>query len=190
MTLEEMKALPEDKQKALYNKIKEIRNLGKVVNFSSVYGAGPPKIALTASLPLKQAELLHATYWERNKSVKQVANSTLIKTVYNQRWQYNPISGFWYYLKAEKDRFSTLNQGSGSYIFDYWLRKSKEKLNPIGVSILLQYHDEMGGMCLKFQKDIVTKKLTEAMNELNQELKLNVPISFSVDFGNNYASVH
>ena len=59
MTLEEMKALPEDRQKALYNKIKEIRNLGKVVNFSSVYGAGPPKIALTTGMPLKQAKKLH-----------------------------------------------------------------------------------------------------------------------------------
>ena len=56
MTLEEMKALPEGKQKALYNKIKEIRNLGKVVNFSSVYGAGPPKIAQSTGMPLHQAK--------------------------------------------------------------------------------------------------------------------------------------
>ena len=80
MTLEEMKALPEDRQKALYNKIKEIRNLGKVVNFSSVYGAGPPKIALTTGMPLSQAKKLHQTYWERNKAVKQVANACQVKT--------------------------------------------------------------------------------------------------------------
>ena len=115
MTLEEMKALPEGRQKALYNKIKEIRNLGKVVNFSSVYGAGPPKIALTTGMPLKQAQKLHKTYWDRNKSVKQVANSARTKTTKfmgeEQMWLYNPVSKFWYTLRYEKDKFSTLNQG-------------------------------------------------------------------------------
>ena len=122
MTLEEMKALPEDKQKALYNKIKEIRNLGKVVNFSSVYGAGPPKIALTTGMSLSQAKTLHKTYWSRNKSVKQVAASVKTKTIIidgeEQMWLLNPVSGFWYSLRYEKDKFSTLNQGTGVYCFD------------------------------------------------------------------------
>lgn len=177
----------EDKE---YHKLKDIRHDAKTVNFSCVYGAGPPKIAETLKKPVEFAEKLHQAYWERNKAVKEVANSTIVKEVYGQKWQYNPISGFWYYLKAEKDKFSTLNQGSGAYIFDYWLRKSREKLKPIGVPIILQYHDEKAGICLQFQKEIVKQVLTEAMEELNQDLKLNVPIGFSIDFGDNYASVH
>ena len=91
MTLEEMKALPEDEQKALYNKIKEIRNLGKVVNFSSVYGAGPPKIALTTGMSLSQAKKLHQTYWNRNKAVKQVAASFKTKTTHFEGEEANTI---------------------------------------------------------------------------------------------------
>lgn len=179
---------PEEKKE--YAILKDIRSDAKTINFSAIYGAGPPKIAETLKKPLAFAEKLHKTYWERNKAVKQVANSTTIKEVNRKKWQYNPISGFWYYLKAEKDRFSVLNQGSGSYIFDTWLRKIKEKLEPLGIHIILQYHDECGGICLKFQKPQVESIIAQAMDELNEELKLNVPIGFSIDWGNNYGDVH
>ena len=93
----------------------QIRNKAKTVNFAGVYGAGPPKIALTTGMPLKQAQKLHKTYWDRNKSVKQVANSARTKTTKfmgeEQMWLYNPVSKFWYTLRYEKDKFSTLNQG-------------------------------------------------------------------------------
>lgn len=89
----------------------QIRNKAKTVNFAGVYGAGPPKIAQTAGMPLEQAQKLHATYWSRNKSVKQVANSCKVKKIEDQMWLYNPVSTFWYSLRFEKDKFSTLNQG-------------------------------------------------------------------------------
>lgn len=93
----------------------QVRNLAKTVNFAGVYGAGPPKIAQTTGMSLEQAQKLHKTYWERNKSVKQVANSCITKTTKvegeTQMWLFNPVSRFWYSLRFEKDKFSTLNQG-------------------------------------------------------------------------------
>ena len=93
----------------------QIRNKAKTVNFAGVYGAGPPKIALTTGMPLSQAKKLHQTYWNRNKAVKQVAASVKTKTTHyegeEQMWLLNPVSGFWYSLRYEKDKFSTLNQG-------------------------------------------------------------------------------
>ena len=98
----------------------QVRNKAKTVNFAGVYGAGPPKIALTTGMPLQQAKKLHKTYWDRNKAVKQVAASCKTKTTYvdgeEQMWLYNPVSGFWYSLRYEKDKFSTLNQGTGDNI--------------------------------------------------------------------------
>ena len=93
----------------------QIRNKAKTVNFAGVYGAGPPKIALTTGMPLQQAQKLHKTYWDRNKAVKQVAKSAKTKTTIvdgiEQMWLFNPVSRFWYSLRFEKDKFSTLNQG-------------------------------------------------------------------------------
>ena len=111
MTLEEMKNLPEKEQKELFNRIKEVRNLAKTVNFSSIYGAGPVKIASTTGMPLNKAYSLHKAYWELNWSVKQIAKDTRHKIVNGKMWLYNPVSGFYYSLRYEKDKFSTLNQG-------------------------------------------------------------------------------
>ena len=94
-----------------YAQLKKKRSKAKIVNFSGIYGAGPPKIALTTGMSLQEATLLHTIYWSRNKSVKQIANDCVTKVVRKQMWLYNPVSKFWYSLRQPKDKFSTLNQG-------------------------------------------------------------------------------
>ena len=137
MTLEEMKDLPIEEQKTLIGKLKKIRNLAKVVNFSSLYGAGPPGIALATGMPLQQAQKLHKAYWKRNKSVKQVSANVITKNVDGSIWLYNPVSTFWYPLRYEKDIFSGLNQSTGVYCFDRYLMEVRKR----GVKISFQYHD-------------------------------------------------
>ena len=94
------------------------RSKAKTVNFAGIYGAGAPKIAQSTGMSLLDAQKLHKTYWERNKAVKLVAKNAKHKTVkfngQEQMWLLNPISGFWYSLRTEKDKFSTLNQGTGN----------------------------------------------------------------------------
>ena len=190
MTLGEMKNLPIEEQKTLIGKLKEIRNLAKVVNFSSVYGAGPPKIALTTGMPLQQAKKLHKTYWDRNKAVKQVAASFKTKTTYyegeEQMWLLNPVSGFWYSLRYEKDKFSTGNQGLGVYMFDLWVREVRLS----GIKIMFQYHDEIAFYLKETEQDIVRKKLLNSIEKVNNTVKLNVPLGVSVDFGKKYSDIH
>jgi len=173
-----------------FKKIKKSRTQAKVINFSATYGAGAAKIAETLKCSLAEAKKLHKTYWDRNKAVKQTAKACKVKTVDGQKWLYNPLSGFYYFLKADKDRFSTLNQGSGVYVFDSWLRKARQKLNPIGVNVCLQYHDELLLVCPVPLKDQVNKALMDAMDEMNAETGLNVEIGCSVDWGTNYAECH
>lgn len=168
----------------------QIRNKAKTVNFAGVYGAGPPKIALTTGMPLKQAQKLHKTYWDRNKAVKQVAKSAKTKTTIvdgiEQMWLKNPVSGFWYSLRFEKDKFSTLNQGTGVYCFDLWVREVRLS----GIKIMFQYHDEIAFHLKEFEQDIVKKKLLNSIEKVNKTVKLNVPLGISVDFGKTYADVH
>lgn len=165
---------------------KKVRTKAKVVNFSGVYGAGPPKIALTTGMSLAEATALHKTYWERNKAVKQVTNDTVYKEVGKQMWLYNPVSGFWYSLRQPKDRFSTLNQGTGVYCFDTHIRNVRKQ----GIKISLQYHDEIGFTFLKTEQQQVKDKLNKAIAITNEILKLNVPLGISIDIGNNYAESH
>jgi hypothetical protein len=165
---------------------KKVRSKAKVVNFSGIYGAGPPKISMTTGMSLEEATLLHSIYWERNKSVKQVTNDSVFKEVSGQMWLYNPVSRFWYSLRKPKDRFSTLNQGTGVFCFDTWVRNVRST----GIIINLQYHDEIG---FSFPKDRIEEtkmKLTTAIQATNDALKLNVPLGISIDIGRNYAEAH
>lgn len=165
---------------------KKVRTKAKIVNFSGVYGAGPPKIALTTGMSLAEATALHKTYWERNKAVKQVTNDTVYKEVGKQMWLYNPVSGFWYSLRQPKDRFSTLNQGTGVFCFDTHIRNVRKQ----GIKISLQYHDEIGFTFLKTEQQEVKDKLNKAIAITNEILKLNVPLGISIDIGKNYAESH
>lgn len=165
---------------------KKARSKAKVVNFSGIYGAGPPKIALTTGMSLAEATALHKTYWERNKAVKQVVNDCVYKEVRGQMWLYNPVSGFWYSLRQPKDRFSTLNQGTGVYCFDTHIRNVRKQ----GIKISLQYHDEIGFAFLKQDQEVIKKKLNKAIELTNQTLCLNVPLGISIDIGKNYAEAH
>lgn len=166
--------------------IAAIRKKAKIVNFSGVYGAGPAKIAETAKITLDEAKLFHTIYWKVNKAVKQVSESLTVKEVRGQKWLYNPISKFWYYLRAEKDRFSTLNQSSGVYCFDSWIYFIRKQ----GVVIIFQYHDEIALDILKKDRLKVKKILEDAIEKTNQKLKLNITLGISIDFGNDYSLVH
>ncbi len=181
---------PTDEEKARFSKINSDRNLSKVINFSGIYGAGPPKIAKSTGMSLAQAKTLHSIYWERNKAVKQVSKSVIFKTVefegITQMWLYNPVSKFWYSLRYEKDIFSTLNQGTGVYCFDLWVQQVRKK----GVRIALQYHDEIMFPLLETQKEHYKEILLKAIEEVNQIVNLNVPLGVSVDFGYRYSDVH
>jgi hypothetical protein len=99
---------------------------------------------------------------------------------------YNPVSRFWYSLRTDKDRFSTLNQGTGVYCFDTHVRNVRIQ----GIKISLQYHDEIGFVFLKPQEQEVKDKLNTAIVITNDILKLNVPLGISIDIGKNYAESH
>ena len=92
----------------------------------------------------------------------------------------------WYFLKADKDKFSTLNQGSGVYVFDTWVNKARSK----GIKMVMQYHDEVLTIVKNELASSTGKLLKEAMQEANDQLKLNVKVGISVDFGKSYSDCH
>lgn len=178
--------VPTAEQKSRYDFITEVRGKAKVVNFSGVYGAGAAKMAKTLKSTLEFAQKLHTAYWERNKAVKQVEASVVYKELHGQLWLYNPVSRFWYTLRALKDRFSTLNQGTGVYCFDTNLMFIRKQ----GIKIFLQYHDEWAAPVKVGEEEQTKQKLNLAISQVNDMLKLNVPLGISMDFGLKYSDIH
>lgn len=166
--------------------IKPIRDIFKNGNYACQYGAGPPRLALTADISLEKAEQVWKTYWEKNWAIKKVAEEQLVKTINSQMWLYNPISQMWYSLRYEKDKFSTLIQGTASYVFDEWVRIFRLR-RP---QLTAQFHDEVVIEIKKGYRDRAEKLLREAIEILNKKLQLNRELGIDVQFGDRYSSIH
>lgn len=166
--------------------IKPIRDIFKNGNYACQYGAGPPRLALTADISLTKAEQVWKTYWEKNWAIKKVAEEQIVKTINGQMWLYNPISSLWYSLRYEKDRFSTLIQGTASYVFDEWVkifRSSRSQLTA-------QFHDEVVLEIKKGFREKASNLLYSSIKELNNILKLNRELGIDVQYGDRYSSIH
>ena len=102
------------------------------------------------------------------------------------KWLYNPVSGFWYSLRYDKDRFSTLNQGTGVYCFDTWIKH----VMSVRPQLTAQFHDEIV-LCLKLGSRAKCDRLLKwAIDETNKELNLNVKLDVSIDYGKAYSEIH
>lgn len=121
-------------------------------------------------------------YWKKNWSVLKIAEDVEVKSTGKSMWLKNPVSGFWYQLRYDKDRFSTLNQGTGVFCFDTWVYFVRK----LGVAVNGQWHDEI----LFITKGDNLDKLQEAIELANKKLNLNVPLGVDVKTGSSYAEVH
>jgi len=100
-------------------------------------------------------------------------------------WIKNPINNLYYNLRVEKDAFSTVNQSSGAYVFDSILRLIRRKYQ-----VRAQIHDECVIVIKKEEREELSKYLKQCVAELNEKIKLNVPIEIDFQFGKNYADIH
>jgi len=186
MKFEEMIKLSKEEQKKLFSDIKTKRSKGKTVNFASVYGVGVSTLSRNSGLSEKECKKLLEVYWSRNWAVKKFADNCIVKQIGAQKWVYNPISKFWYSLRADKDKFSTVNQSSAVFVFDTWLKGIRN----YGLKISFQIHDEFSAeienKSVKWAKEIVK----QSMKEVNEELKLNVELGCDTKTGKNYIEIH
>lgn len=165
---------------------KKVRHTYKQANYSCVYGAGGTTVARAAGIPKHEGDKLVEAYWKRNWSVEAIAAEQKVKQLKGQKWLYNPLSKLWYSLRHEKDRFSTLNQGTGVWCFDTWVRYVRES----GIEITGQFHDEIIFLVEEGHEEIAEKILRDAVVKTNKELSLNRELDIDVQFGYSYSQIH
>lgn len=198
ITLEELGKVPEDFQFILdsyktdeekiefHDKLDKKRHSGKQTNYSSMYGIGKDKLAKELKITTKESAKLIDAYWIKNKCVRTFSESCETKTVGGQLWVKNPLNTYYYSLRSEKDIFSTINQGTGDYIFTLW----QHNLMNMGVKLYAGFHDEIVTCCKPEDCEVVIVKLKRAMELVNKQLKLKVPVGIDYKIGSTYAEVH
>lgn len=171
-----------------FTSLKKVRSEFKTVNYGAVYGVGAPTMSRTTGMPEAQCTILLKAYWQKNWSVKEIAKACVTKKIGNQMWLHNPVSKFWYSLRATKDKFSTLNQGTGVYVFDSWVRGVRDK----GYKLCGQFHDEIV-LPVEDKEEVINKTredLKEAISNVNKTFSLNREMDIDIQFGNNYSEIH
>jgi hypothetical protein len=175
-----------DKHNSGERSLKALRKNYKVVNYSATYGVGAAKLARETGMDKGEAQKLLDAFWNRNWSVQEVANRLQVKDRRGAMWVKNPVSGFWYSLRSDKDRFSTLNQGTGVFCFDSWVRNCRE----FGLKTVGQFHDEVIVLVKDGDQDKTENLMKTSIQNLNEKLQLNVELGIDVQFGNTYAEIH
>lgn len=168
------------------SRLNSIRHDAKQVNYSCTYGVTPQGLVRNTGWRLNKAREMHKMYWKRNWAITKIADSCVIKQCNNYTWLYNPVSELWYSLRHKKDKFSTLNQGTGTYCFDTWIKYVRKG----GPPCIGQFHDEGIWVLRKGNRDRLEKHLRNSINKANGELNLNRGLDISLDFGDSYAEIH
>ena len=168
------------------DEVTRIRHAYKGGNYACTYGAGIKTLSRQLTITEREASMIHKAYWTRNWSLKTIAKSLQIKRNSSGLWLYNPVSMLWYALRSEKDLFSTLNQGTGVYCFDLWLKLILSQ-RP---QLTGQFHDEIILEIKEYEKDTIKDLLKTSINKVNDMLKLNRDLDCDIQFGNNYSNIH
>lgn len=163
-----------------------VRHKAKTANYACVYGASGETVARGAGMSKSEGVELVKKYWERNWSVNAIAAEQVTKDCLGSMWLLNPVSKFWYSLRYEKDIFSTLNQGTGVYCFDVWIKNIMAK-RP---QLTGQFHDEIILTVKKGEREQLITLLKEAIQKTNKQLKLNRGLDVDIQFGDSYAEIH
>ena len=140
----------------------------------------------TSGMSKERCKVLLKAYWDKNWAVKKVAKSCRVQVINGQMWLFNPVSKFWYSLRYDKDKFSTLNQGTGVFCFDSWVREVRNNL----IKLCGQFHDEIIFTIKEEDKELTERRLKKAIAVVNERLKLNRDLDIDIEFGNNYAQIH
>ena len=161
------------------------------------YGAGVETIARTAKVTMAVARKLKSGYDKSNYTIPIIAAAQKVKAFSTGKYLWNKVSKIWYPLKAEKDRFSTLIQGSGAYTLDLWLLmifKLRDQYIADGrltkMDLLGQFHDECIFETLDEEAYLAPEIISKAMDMVNDTLKLNVKLGCDIKQGKNYYEIH
>ncbi len=166
--------------------LKPLRTQFKTANYACIYGVGAAKLARDLGISKSEAQALIDAYWARNWAVKALVDDLEIKHLNGEMWLFNPVSKFYYSLRFKKDAFSTLNQSTGVFCFDSWIRQWR-KVRP---QLIAQFHDEIISGIPSGKEDAYSKILRHALEQVNAELNLNIKLDIDIQYGKNYAEIH
>ena len=173
----------------------ELRKRAKAVNFGIVYGIGDFSLSEDLKITRKQAreyiDSYLATYSAVDFYLKNVVKSAYelgyVTTIFGRRRYIGELSGTNKMLKkfGERVAMNSPIQGTAADIIKVAMINTYNKLRESGIDarLILQVHDEL---LVEAHKNDADMALEILRNEMENAVKLNVPLDVEVGVGENW----
>lgn len=177
----------------------DMRRDAKVVNFGVLYGMTAFRLSRDLKIPMGQAKDFIDGYFGMYKDVQKFIDST--KAAAHRDGYVETLSGRRRYIAgidssdrmesqmAERMAVNTPVQGSAADLIKMAMIRIQNRINEeqLPLKMMLQVHDELVFEC---PKDKVEEMAAMVKSEMENAMKLNVPLVASVGFGENWLIAH
>ena len=175
------------------------RRTAKVVNFSIMYGAGPFRLSQELDIKLKDAKKIIEAYFETYPGIKLFMEETLssarekgyVETLLGRkRYADGLTSSNMNIVKAEERACINMPiQGTAAELIKIAMINvyNKIKESELKSKMILQIHDELLFDVPKNEIEILPSIVK---NEMENAIKLNVPLKVDCDYGKNWFEAH
>ena len=175
------------------------RRVAKIINYSIAYGAGPFRISQELKIPIKEASNIISNYFDRYPGIRKYIDDTIKKGFENgyvstilgrQRNTFNLRSTNRNLQEAEKR--ATINmpiQGTASELIKVAMVHIYDKLKKMKFrsKMILQIHDEL---LFETPQDEKEELIQMVVREMENAIKLDVPIKVDYNSGDNWYEAH
>ena len=177
----------------------EQRNVGKTVNFATIYGQGATALGQQLGLTRNEAKKMIDRYFELYAGVRKWLDETVatanksgyVSTILGRKRYIPELSSNNFADKAYGERIAanTPIQGSAADICKLAMLEINRRFKAAGfeAKMVLQIHDELLVEAPKNEVEAVTKVVRECME---QPCELDVPLKVDIGAGTSWAEAH
>lgn len=177
----------------------EMRRVAKIVNFGIMYGAGPFRMSEELGIPQEEARKLIEQYFKTYpgineyiiKTLQEAEKNKFVKTLSGRiRYVYDITSDNYHVREAAKRvAINTPIQGTAADMIKIAMinisRRMKEK--SLRAMMILQIHDEL---LFEVPEEEIETLREVVVQEMENAIKLDVPVKVDVGIGNSWYEAH
>jgi DNA polymerase-1 len=170
------------------------RNVGKTVNFATIYGQGATALSQRLGIPRREAKATIDRYFERYAGVRRWLDETIadayrlgyVETILGRRRYIPELSSRTAALRGAGERMAanTPIQGSAADLCKLAMLRLAEDLEGRRATMLLQIHDEL---LFEVPPDELEETVTLVRAAMEQAYPLDVPLVVDVGHGASWA---
>ncbi len=180
----------------LFSPRNELRRRAKIINFSIIYGSGAYSLAKELGVSFAEAKKFIDRYFEKYSGVRRFMDKVIadaekdpeVRTISGRVRPIPEILSSNRTVKENGNRMAinTIIQGSAADIIKIAMIRIHEHLRPLQSRLILQVHDEL---VFEYPAGEEKKLIAVVTAEMENALKLTVPLKISLKKGTNWADM-